>query len=144
LDPNAKDDYGETTLHRVAINGNKPIALMLLKSGALIDAVKGYCQTPLHWAAWSENYGMVGILLTRGADINAANGGGETAIHYAASDHPKMLKYLLHEGAYHEVRSLRGETTLDWAVSDSARECVDALLEADALAAGALGNMRFL
>ena len=143
-DPNAKDDYGETALHRVAINGNKPIALMLLKSGASVDAVNGYCQTPLHWAAWSENYEMVDMLLAWGADINAPNGGGETALHYAASDHPKMLKFLLHEGAYHGVRSLRGETPLDWAVSDSARECVDALLEADARATGALGNMRSL
>ena len=144
FDPNGKDDYGETALHRVAINGNERIALLLLKSGASVEASNGYFQTPLHWAAWSENYGMVDILLAWGADINAANGGGETALHYAASDHPNMLKHLLQKGAYHDVCTLTGERPLDWAVTASAIECFDMLLEADARAAGALGSTLFM
>ena len=42
FDPSAKDDSSETALHRAAINGNVPIALLLMKSGASIDAANFY------------------------------------------------------------------------------------------------------
>jgi hypothetical protein len=115
-DPDAKNAYGFTALHRVASSQNTDLALLLLRNGASVSPVNGFNQTPLHFAEISGHKDVVNLLQDWGADISAQNKKGETALHYAAvSNDQSMLKHLLKRGASVDVRTHKGESPLDWA-----------------------------
>jgi hypothetical protein len=49
-DTNARDEYGNTPLHRAIKDGKEILALMLLEKGADIEAIDGCGDTLLHRA----------------------------------------------------------------------------------------------
>ena len=83
-DVNARDDYGNTTLHYAANLRTNPevipeVIIALLDAGADVNASGEYGNTPLHQAASrNENPEVLTLLLDAGADGTAVNDDGET------------------------------------------------------------------
>lgn len=50
-DVNAKDESGQTALHKAATNGHKAVALLLLEKGAGVSAKDESKRTALYWKA---------------------------------------------------------------------------------------------
>ena len=117
-DPNARDKYGVTPLHRAAWKSETPAVVnALLDAGADLSARdKKYGATPLHRAAWlSETPAVVQVLLDAGADLNARDKDGETPVHRAArwSKTPAVVQVLLDAGADPKARTKNGQTVFD-------------------------------
>jgi ankyrin repeat protein len=94
-DVNAKDEFGDTMLHRVVRRKNKDMVQLLLAKGADVNAKNQSGLTPLHSAVLGFNnrwYGteavvefdkskdIVQLLLANGADINAKDNRGKTPL----------------------------------------------------------------
>ena len=76
-DPNARDDYGFTPLHRAAVFSETPeVITALVNAGADLNARTEFGLTPLHRAAaFSQTPEVVTALVNAGADPNARDGG---------------------------------------------------------------------
>ena len=84
-DPNARDKYGVTPLHRAAWKSETPAVVnALLDAGADLSARdKKYGATPLHRAAaFSKTPEVVKVLLDAGADPKARTKDGRTAFDF--------------------------------------------------------------
>ena len=132
-----------TPLMAAAANGNLPVVKLLLAKGAKVDAVSprqaqevnhrpivfgGF--TPLLLAATYGPPEVVKALLDAGADVNAAEARGMTPLMLALTTDrldPETVKTLLEHGADPRVKSLAGETALDWARKYGVASLVDAL-----------------
>lgn len=91
-DPNTRDKYGLTPLHRAARNSAPPLIKALLDPGADVNARDKNGATPLHWAAYSslavslsEAPEVVKVLLDAGADPSARNNLGLAPLSIAAA-----------------------------------------------------------
>ena len=80
MDINAKDEKGWAPIHLVAIDGNKVIAELLLKSGANVNERTDTGWVPLHLA---DNKKIEEILIRNAADLNPKNNGCETPLDWA-------------------------------------------------------------
>jgi ankyrin repeat protein len=71
-DVNARDNYGGTPLHSVALFNREDIeiARFLISRGAEVDAQDASGRTPLHYAAEHGYTGLIKLLAEKGADIN--------------------------------------------------------------------------
>ena len=72
-----------TLLHTAAMYGEVAVAQLLLRHGAVVNAVDAHLCTPLHWAAqWNsgQNEAMIELLLSAGAAPELKDTVGETAI----------------------------------------------------------------
>jgi ankyrin repeat protein len=67
----AKDEQGETPLHRAARRGFLRAAEFLLAHKADVNALNTWQGTPLHYAVFSGETKMVELLLRNGANVNA-------------------------------------------------------------------------
>jgi len=84
---NAKNDFGETPLHRAAI-GHKEIAELLIDKGADVNAKSrgavnlkvDWRLTPLHYAADRGHKEVAELLIDKGADVNAKDDFGFTPL----------------------------------------------------------------
>jgi ankyrin repeat protein len=83
-----------TPLHETAMQVDVPMMLMLLESGAELEARDSTGQTPLAYAVWSEreirgevptgtHLGAVKFLVASGADVNGADNHGGTPLCFA-------------------------------------------------------------
>ena len=71
-DVNASSDDGMTPLHWAAYYGHADVALVLIHSGANVNARDKYVfETPLHVAAKGGHAAVVRVLVASGADVNA-------------------------------------------------------------------------
>jgi ankyrin repeat protein len=83
-DPNVKNSYGDTCLHKAALYSCPGNMKLLVRSGADIDSQNYKGNTPLHIAAL-YGYGIspVRTLIQLGANTAIENLGGETALDLA-------------------------------------------------------------
>jgi len=100
-DVNARDEYGNTPLHRATSRGNLEAVRFLLKQGADVNARDRFGDSPLHIAAMLRNLEavkIVKILLEQGADVNARNRYRRTALHIAERNSGEMVEVLKEAG----------------------------------------------
>ncbi|MDB4712742.1 ankyrin repeat domain-containing protein [bacterium] len=93
-DVNAKDEGGQTPLHRAALRDHKGTVELLIANSADRNAKDVNGRTPLHYATsgYSET---VRLLLANGADVNAKDGGGETPLDLAIQQQKTEIAELL-------------------------------------------------
>jgi hypothetical protein len=68
-----------TPLHAAAASGSVGVALILMESGAEVDARNSYGNTPLHIACLNGHSSLCSELAYCGADINALNYRGQVS-----------------------------------------------------------------
>jgi ankyrin repeat protein len=146
------DFAGFTPLMGAAFGGNIPAVKLLLSKGANINAVSGDGAfqkvkagtialgnwTPLLAAATLGSPEMIKTLLDAGANVNARDVRGMTPLMLAvATDRQNIdvIRLLIGRKADVNVRSLAGETALDWAKKIGNPAVVGALERAGAAAA---------
>jgi ankyrin repeat protein len=67
---NAVDNDGCSLLHWAAINNRVEIAVLLIRSGAIVPCAGGVlAESPLHWAVRRNYCRVVNLLLSEGADV---------------------------------------------------------------------------
>jgi ankyrin repeat protein len=118
-DVNARNEKGETQLHRVAGKPGKGVEL-LLAHGADVNAKDLFGDTPLHKAASADNKELTALLLAHGADVNARDMIGYTPLHCATFKDESEL--LLAHGADANAKDDKGQTPLHLAVSDDPKD----------------------
>ena len=69
-----------TPLHLAAREGHVDCIELLLKHGAMVNAINEGKQTPLHECAFKGKEQAVKVLLIKGADPHAKNGMGRTPL----------------------------------------------------------------
>ena len=91
-DPNARDEFGFTPLHRAARSQTPAVITALVNAGADPNArterPSAYGFTPLHLAAFGQTPAVVTALLNAGADPNARNEYGRTPFELIPEDSP--------------------------------------------------------
>ena len=94
---NARDDDGNTVLHKAAMGGFPELLLFLLDHSADIEAKDDKGTRGIHMA---QSLDVMALLIKHGADINAKDDDGLAALHYAACEgHKWMLLLLIECGA---------------------------------------------
>ena len=98
-DVNAKDEGGQTPLHRAALRGHKEIVELLIAKSADVNAKDLNWRTPLHYATFGSDE-IVELLLANGADVNPKDRGGQTPLDLAIQQKKPETAALLrkHEG----------------------------------------------
>ncbi len=122
----ARDENGDTPLHRAAGNTNPDVIKALIVAGADVNVLdERYINTPLHRMAntnflgWGDmpdsNIEGVKLLLAAGADVNIQDEDGMTPLYYAADGwffKPESIKVLLAAGADVNIQDKHGRTPL--------------------------------
>ena len=114
LDPNGRDDDGNTPLHLYWSDQQVAIQTLLIAAGSDPNARNKWGWTPLHCCA--DATGFEG-LIAAGADPNARDDDGDTPLHMAADGVLDDLLALLSAGADLEARNDAGKTALHEAAS---------------------------
>jgi ankyrin repeat protein len=105
-------------LQSAASLGLKPIAELLLKAGAAVNAKGNNGETPLYAAVRTHQSELTELLLANKADPNVKNNNGWTPLHQAVGDNqPELVKLLLANKADPNERDKVGQTPLDLAKS---------------------------
>ena len=137
---NAKDNEGNTALHKAAESDSKDTAKLLIDKGAKIDARNDAGETPLHRAAIRDSFETARLLIEKGADVNARdNKLCATPLHNAAQKNSEKIALLLiARGADINAKWGEGVTPLHCAAVADSRKCVKLLIAkgADANAMG--------
>jgi ankyrin repeat protein len=129
-DVSAKDNDGETPLHRASFEGHSQVVNELMEHGADIEAKARFGQTPLHWACYSGHVAVVIELLSRGANIQAKDNDGDTPLHQASlRGYLPIVKALLSSGADILEASDAGQLPIHLAVSNGNSEVARYLLQ---------------
>ncbi|XP_072534113.1 uncharacterized protein [Salminus brasiliensis] len=76
---------GFTALHFAALHGNRPIAELLLISGADTNIPCDAGQTPFHFACRHGNISIMHKMMQHGADLGIVDLQGKTSLHHAVS-----------------------------------------------------------
>ncbi len=140
--PDARDEYGFTPLHRAVMRRNGEVVARFLELGVDVDAETAYGDTPLshapnrqiagylldhdanpdgsgqggplHSAAFYGRIEVATLLLEAGAEIDQVDANGETPLHRAAyRKQIEMVRLLIEEGATVNWRSKSGRTPMD-------------------------------
>ena len=109
---------GFTALHLAAFFGQLEPATLLVRAGAVIDAVSRNAMrvTPLHSASAGGHTAICELLIDRGADVNAVQRDGFRPIHAAAQNgDERLVERLLAAGADHGLRLHDGRAAADLA-----------------------------
>jgi len=126
VDVEAKNEYGNTPLHRASYDNQIKTAKLLIDRGADVKAKDNNGQTPLHWASIENYIELAELLLDRGADVKAKDDDGETPLHWASyNNHIEIAKLLLGAGADVDAKGDDGHTPLDLAESDEMEELLE-------------------
>ncbi|MHC4659911.1 MAG: ankyrin repeat domain-containing protein, partial [Planctomycetota bacterium] len=137
-DVNARDEDGQTPLHRAALTGRKDVVNLLLAKGADINAGQKSGWTPLHQTAMNSwlLHGVAELLILRGADVHARTIDDITPLHAAAAGgHKDTVKLLIEKGADVNAKDKFGQTPLCWTAmrcKHNQRQIAELLLTAGA------------
>ncbi len=131
---NARNNYGDTPLHKAAWEGRTELVKSLLEAGAKVNAGDRDGETPLHWAASKRETQVAKILIEGGAEVNAKDEDSETPLHFAAhlGHNKKTIMVLIAAGAEVNARNKCGWTPLHWAAYGGCSETAKVLLKAGA------------
>jgi ankyrin repeat protein len=122
--PNQTDEEGRTGLHICAMNGNVPIARILLRAGAKLNVTDRLGNTPLHLAAERSQNEIAELLIDAGAKLDIENNSGMTPLMIAASRGDlELVRALLAKGANVAKTDYTGRDAAGWA-EDSHRPAV--------------------
>ena len=129
-DVNKADANGIDALMSASRGGYRSVVQMLLKGGASPKVANLKGKTALYIASGKGHTGIALDLIQAGADVNANGGGaGSTPLGRAViKNKPKMVQFLLTQGAEIKVCKPRGAPILHIAVIKSS-ELVSLLLE---------------
>jgi ankyrin repeat protein len=86
INPNFRNEKGETPLHIVAGESHLEAVKLLLDHGADPNAQNKEGETPLHYAAERCEVDVVKLLLQYGADPNARDDNGQTPLHIITNE----------------------------------------------------------
>ncbi len=124
--PNAKNEYGETPLHRAT---NAEVAKKLIRYGSYVNEKDRDGRTPLHYAAYHGRIDVVETLLENDALI-ITDKDGQTPLHLALLEkRTQVAKLLLKYGADPNVKNKNGETPLHLAVRTGDAELIKMMIE---------------
>ncbi|MBE2260224.1 MAG: ankyrin repeat domain-containing protein [Rhodobacteraceae bacterium] len=152
---------GPPRLHQAIADKNEAYALDLIAKGDSIEQKDPNGRVPLHYAAETGQTKIIEELIQRGADVNAplpntmtpvvfacmggsiqavnllrennARFSGPTCLQAAAAyGHPLLVKQMLAEGVFVDVRNYDRETALHMAAAQGQLEVVELLIEAGA------------
>jgi ankyrin repeat protein len=133
VDINARDDRGNTQLHRSAGDGKIEDVAFLIDRGANINAKNEYGNTPLHFAVDHGKTAIVALLISKGAELDVANKDGNTALMRAVESDKKsnldVLKLIIEKGADINLKNIKGETALIIAARSWKAEMVSLLIK---------------
>ena len=124
VDPNVRDNGGDTVLHLVAKRRDAvSVVKILLEFGVDVGVLNHERRNALHVAAFYNNAKLVLLLKERGLDVNAADCEGNTALHLAASRRSDdVVRCLLElEEVQIYARNRDGMTPLEKALSGNSR-----------------------
>ncbi len=83
-DPDVRDSFGRTALHRAAFYGHRTTCALLLEAGTGLDRKDRWGRTPMHWAAAAAHMEIVDLLLDAGASADVPDAMDRTAPAIAA------------------------------------------------------------
>ncbi|XP_078159764.1 ankyrin repeat family protein [Carex rostrata] len=132
LEPDARDDDGETPLIHAARQGHFGTVKYLLEQGANPSASSNLGATALHHAAGIGNIEIMELLIPKGVDLESQSDAGTPLIWAAGHDQPKSVKLLLKHNANVNSETDDGVTPLLSAVAAGSLQCLQLLLEAGA------------
>ena len=112
IDPNVRDDEGNTALMHAIADDRTEIIKALLKSNADVNEKNSGGGTALSWAAARGQLETVRLLLDRGADPEAIN---DAFVAAAGHPHPDVMRALLERGA--KLNEIGSEALLEAAGS---------------------------
>jgi len=110
---NAKDKYGNTSLHYAittvsrsySLDNVMKLMLLLIDKGADVNAGNQNNQTPLHWAAAYGREEIVELLVKKRALVNVKDKDGHTPLDWAQrSEYQKIVDFLTIHGADKFIR----------------------------------------
>lgn len=105
----ARDEHGQTPLHKASREGDQLMADLLLHAGADPNATEEDGRTPLHLASIQGSVAVTRALLQRGAKVDVRDRFGEAPLHRAAgAARPTMIRLLLAAGADPTAKSDAG------------------------------------
>ncbi|XDD51168.1 ankyrin repeat domain-containing protein [Leptospira sp. WS92.C1] len=124
-DPNAKDVFGESALHKTTSKSKTEIAELLIQKGANVNATDGKGRTPLMKTFFQS---MVKFLLEKGADINLKDEKDWTAVLHQTSygtTNLEVIESLVAKGAAIQVQGKDGVTPLMLACKNDNTQLID-------------------
>ena len=99
-DPNRRDQYGETPLHRAAIHGFAEMIQILVDKGADMEISEERGMTPSHFAALYNHRESVELLIRMGAQIEKTDRDGRTPLKLASEKRNRdVVQTLIEAGA---------------------------------------------
>jgi ankyrin repeat protein len=129
VDPNSKDEIGQTALMHACTKGYSDVITLLLKNGADVNVKDDVGGTALMYAGLGGHEDLVGLLLDKAADFKVRDMQRNTVlIRVAARGHEGVAKLLLEKGANVNAKGAYGMTPLMWVVSEADIEFAQLLL----------------
>lgn len=122
---NQKTPQDETPLMMAVFRGYKPLAVAMIKAGALVNKT-GWA--PLHYAATNGHLELVTLLLEEHAYIDAEAPSKTTPLMMAARHgHMEVVTLLLNEGADTSAVNVHGLSAIDFAITSERRDIAEAI-----------------
>ncbi len=131
----SKDNNGTTSLMHACKNGYIDIVKYLILAGAGVDLVDNDGCNTLMYASYNNQLNIVEYLLQNGglSIINSKNNNEETTLMLAAQrGFLEVVKLLIENNAYKNIRNLNGETALMLAAREGHLEIVKLLVKNNA------------
>jgi ankyrin repeat protein len=136
-DINAKNERGETLLHKAVEEGYYNAVKKLINKGANVNARDNHGQTPLHFFVWGRHPDTLKLLVDAGADVNAKDNSGETPLHEMSAwtgdtGSDRLVRLLIEAGADVNARNEYQATPLHKAALPPNDEVIKVLIDAGA------------
>ncbi|XP_040894346.1 ankyrin repeat domain-containing protein 27 isoform X2 [Toxotes jaculatrix] len=133
LGVNSCNADGFTPLHVAALHGHSPLATLLIRHGANVNARTNQSATPLHLASQNSHIQVVRFLLECNAKLNKKDHYGNTPLIQAClCGNLETVTTLLQSNALVNVANLQGNTALHEAVRGGHQALVELLLRGGA------------